>query len=82
MVKSANISKLSNCKGAKPKMPDRSTLTVDPGMTLNNFQVPNSGYQIASHRKVLLSLVLVLHVATGVLKDKIISFTVPPYATS
>lgn len=55
---------------------------VNPGMTLNNFQVPYLSYQIASQRKVLLSLVLVSHVETEVLKDKIISFTVLLSATS
>lgn len=52
---------------------------MDPGMTLNNFQVPNLSYQIASQRKLLLSLVLVSHVEIEVLKDKIIFFTVPLY---
>lgn len=60
-------------------MPDRSTLTVDPGNALSNFHVLNLSYQIASQRKVLLLLVLVSHVETEVLKDKIISFTVPLY---
>lgn len=52
---------------------------MDPGKALNNFQVLNLSYQIASQRKVLLLLVLVSHVETEVLKDKIISFTVPLY---